>query len=317
MSAQSVWHLPVSRRSWRCMRLCCCPWVGWCARTERSWRAQQWPDCPEGGCRKYTALNNKKYIWYIQYMLCVYPGLEDFWCSTVFYLFIIFFLPKNVLTNSRESWDILIVDDVSVQGRLCHQVGPCQWRVHQGETWEINQQVDNIINQCLNIYINNIQKPNKENGTHKKNPQRGKCSYISYCLCIYNFLFTLYQYTCTKTAQKFIKPKVKPRYRCLIIKSFKCKHKNKKSKSQINTNIWWFNIFRVDFILFFCFFVKLDTYKRFLLVASPKYSWVQQIDGTHFNYTLYPKSSLLRKIAASKDARYHTAVMVLSNPVQW
>ena len=43
--------------------------------------------------------------------------------------------PEDVLPHSVESRDILIVDDVCVQRRLRHQVGPRQGRVHQGVAW--------------------------------------------------------------------------------------------------------------------------------------------------------------------------------------
>lgn len=46
------------------------------------------------------------------------------------------FLPEDVLPDSRESWDVLVVDDVGVQGGLRHQVRPGQRWVHQGVTWE-------------------------------------------------------------------------------------------------------------------------------------------------------------------------------------
>ena len=47
--------------------------------------------------------------------------------------------PEDVLSDDREPWDILVVDNVCVQGGLCHQVGPCQRWVHQGVTWEIQR----------------------------------------------------------------------------------------------------------------------------------------------------------------------------------
>lgn len=47
-------------------------------------------------------------------------------------------LPEDVLPDSRESWDVLVVDDVGVQGGLCHQVRPGERGVHQGVTWETN-----------------------------------------------------------------------------------------------------------------------------------------------------------------------------------
>lgn len=34
------------------------------------------------------------------------------------------FPPEDVLSDSRESWDVLVVDDVSVQRSLRHQVRP-------------------------------------------------------------------------------------------------------------------------------------------------------------------------------------------------
>lgn len=49
------------------------------------------------------------------------------------------FLPEDVLPDSRESWDVLVVDDVGVQRGLRHQVRLCQRWVHQGVTWETNQ----------------------------------------------------------------------------------------------------------------------------------------------------------------------------------
>lgn len=33
-------------------------------------------------------------------------------------------LPENVVSDSRESWDVLVVDDVCVQRSLGHQVRP-------------------------------------------------------------------------------------------------------------------------------------------------------------------------------------------------
>lgn len=36
------------------------------------------------------------------------------------------FLPQDVLPDSGESWDVLVVDDVGVQRRLRHQVRPGQ-----------------------------------------------------------------------------------------------------------------------------------------------------------------------------------------------
>lgn len=36
------------------------------------------------------------------------------------------FLPEDVLPDSRESWDVLVMDDVGVQRRLRHQVRPGQ-----------------------------------------------------------------------------------------------------------------------------------------------------------------------------------------------
>lgn len=42
------------------------------------------------------------------------------------FLFTHLVLPEDVLSDNREAWDILVVDDVGVQGRLGHQVGPCQ-----------------------------------------------------------------------------------------------------------------------------------------------------------------------------------------------
>lgn len=53
-----------------------------------------------------------------------------------FYLFIFLnscdclLLPEDVLSDSRESWDVLIVDNICVQRRLGHQVRPRQGRVH-------------------------------------------------------------------------------------------------------------------------------------------------------------------------------------------
>lgn len=46
------------------------------------------------------------------------------------------FLPEDVLPDSRESWDVLVVDDVGVQRGLRHQVRLGQRWVHQGEPWE-------------------------------------------------------------------------------------------------------------------------------------------------------------------------------------
>lgn len=34
------------------------------------------------------------------------------------------FSPEDILSYSRESGDILIVDNIRVQGRLRHQIGP-------------------------------------------------------------------------------------------------------------------------------------------------------------------------------------------------
>lgn len=104
VSTQSIGRLPVSRRSWRCMRLCWCPLVGWCARTERSWRAQQWPDCPEGGCKKYTAFIDQKK----KKMLCVYPWLEQVCCSREWSSFVLTWGcsvgQQGILGYSRSGW---------------------------------------------------------------------------------------------------------------------------------------------------------------------------------------------------------------------
>jgi hypothetical protein len=43
--------------------------------------------------------------------------------------------PEYVVPYYGEPWDVFIVDDISVQRRLGHQVGPCEGRVHQGVTW--------------------------------------------------------------------------------------------------------------------------------------------------------------------------------------
>lgn len=118
-------HPPVSRRSWRCRHLCWRPSAGWCARIEKSWPERRWPDSPVGGCKKFVKIQ------------CFFYGQQ--------FVFVVFCsscspsscLPEDVLTDGRESWDIFVVDDVRVQGRLRHQVGPCQWRVHQGVSWEI------------------------------------------------------------------------------------------------------------------------------------------------------------------------------------
>lgn len=56
----------------------------------------------------------------------VYPWLEQSGLKCSLKAVFFFFLPEDVLSDSRECWDVLIVYDVSVQRRLCHQVGPCQ-----------------------------------------------------------------------------------------------------------------------------------------------------------------------------------------------
>lgn len=111
-------HLPVSRRSWRCRHLCCCPGVGWCARTERSSLAHWWPDCPEGGCKKYTALNNKKI--HITYSIYVSMA-EEIW-------FLKCFLKMKPTFYSRCSSSSLTWGcSVGQQGNLgCSRSGWCQ-----------------------------------------------------------------------------------------------------------------------------------------------------------------------------------------------
>lgn len=130
-------HLPVSRHSWHCMRLCYCPSAGWCARKGKSSRAPQWSDCLTGGCKNRT-------LWIQRFMKDVSQNFIP--CTTLpraieatvsfisFPTVLDFPSPEDILPDSWETRDVLIVDDISVQGWLRHQVGSGQRRVHQGVT---------------------------------------------------------------------------------------------------------------------------------------------------------------------------------------
>lgn len=64
---------------------------------------------------------------YLGYKVDTMNNLEPFWAFFLAVIsFIHMFIPEDVLSDSRESWDILIVDNICMQRGLSHQIRPCQ-----------------------------------------------------------------------------------------------------------------------------------------------------------------------------------------------
>lgn len=157
--------LPVSRRSWRCMPLCCCLWGGWCARTVRSWPALQWPDCPEGRCKKHKPLDNTKYA------VCVCVSMaggilavNGFWsntdvnspeCCSSFLTWGCSVGQRGILGYSRSGWCQCAGAALS-SGRVVS--------VMDASGWNLGNKLATATSELALICIlNNKQRPIKEN----------------------------------------------------------------------------------------------------------------------------------------------------------